>query len=332
MSDRISELQDELSVRWRAGDYLDLARPFTLLAPTLGFIAGGIIALFVPFADGYHPALTYIFPIAVGALSAALLNAASNTINQIFDLEIDKINKPMRPLPSGRIKKFKAWIFALLCYGASFGLAILVPNRQFLFIVLLTAFLTYAYSGPPFRTKRFGWGANLTIAIPRGMLVLVAGWSAVRSIWHPEPWFIGLILGLFVFGAATTKDFSDIEGDEANGVRTLPIIYGVRTAVYLIAPFFVIPFMLIPYGLLFGLMSGPQVPLSMLSFILAAYGCFVLFLILRDPEKLATEANHVSWKHMYLLLVLAQVGTALCYLFPDTQGAAAVAPPPFPPQ
>lgn len=311
--DSMENLKEDLLVRWRGLDYWDLARPFTLLAPALGFVSGGVIS-YSTLPAGQMSALVAVYFIALGATSAAFLNAASNAINQIFDLEIDRINKPMRPLPSGRLSLFKAWMFALFCYGMSFLLAYLIENKQFFYIVLFTAFVTYAYSGYPFRTKRFGWLANLTMALPRGCLIIVAGWSAIRNMWNGEPWFIGGILGLFVFGAATTKDFADIEGDRANGVRTLPIIYGIRESVYLIAPFFVVPFMLIPYGLLFNILTGPMLPLSIVSFALAVYGCFCLYLIIRNPEELATEANHVSWKHMYLLLVLSQVGIAACYV------------------
>ena len=99
-----------------------------------------------------------------------------------------------------------------------------------------------------FRTKRHGLWANITIAIPRGMLLKVAGWSTVKTIFDPEPWFIGTIFGLFVLGASTTKDFADIEGDRAGGCQTLPILYGVKGAAWMIAPFFVLPFLLIPIG------------------------------------------------------------------------------------
>ena len=55
----------------------------------------------------------------------------------------------------------------------------------------------------------------MTIAIPRGVLLKVAGWSTVKTVMGVEPWFIGAIFGLFVLGASSTKDFADIEGDRA---------------------------------------------------------------------------------------------------------------------
>jgi 4-hydroxybenzoate polyprenyltransferase len=316
MKTKTDALKEDLLVRWRAGDYIDLARPFTLLAPIFGFLAGAVIALAAP--NPQPPSLFIVLPLVMGAAVAAILNAGSNTINQVYDLEADRVNKPNRPLPSGRLTVRKAWIFGLFCYVVALGLSWLIPNKQFFWVVLVGALLTYAYSAPPLRTKRFPWLANLTMALPRGCLVVVAGWAAVRDIWNAEPWFIGAILGLYVFGASSTKDFSDMEGDKLQGVRTLPNVYGVEQSVYFIAPFFVVPFMLLPYGLLFGLLTGPPFLLSELSLILAAYGGYILYLILRDPKALATEANHVSWKHMYLLLLLAQVGIAVCYIFAMT--------------
>ena len=68
-------------------------------------------------------------------------------------------------------------------------------------------------STPARRTKQRGIWANVTIAIPRGVLLKVAGWSCVKTVIGVEPWFIGMIFGLFLLGASTTKDFADMPGD-----------------------------------------------------------------------------------------------------------------------
>ena len=114
----------------------------------------------------------------------------------------------------------------------------------------------YIYSVPPLRTKREGIWANVTIAIPRGVLLKVAGWSSVKTIVGLEPWYIGAIFGLFLLGASTTKDFADMEGDARGGCRTLPIIYGVRRAAWMISPSFVVPFVMIAVGAWTGILTG----------------------------------------------------------------------------
>lgn len=290
--------------------YVELMRPFTLLAPLIGFISGGVIARGATQASW---SLRMLLLMLIGALAAALLNAASNIINQIYDLQIDRVNKPTRPLPSGRIDLSATWKFTYLLYALSFLLALCV-NLNFFGIVLFTAFVTYAYSGPPFRTKRWGVLANFTIALPRGCLLMVAGWSAVASPWQWEPWTVGLVFGLFVLGAATTKDYADMRGDALYGCRTLPIMYGVRASAWITAPFFVVPFLFMLWAALKGWLTGNLVWISALAALLSAWGVYIDWLILRKPEALATEANHVSWKHMYLMLIAAQVGLALAYL------------------
>ena len=192
----------------------------------------------------------------------------------------------------------------------SFGTA----EHSCFWIVLITSVLTYVYSGPPFRTKRHGILANLTIAIPRGMLLKVAGWSSVKTIFGLEPWYIGAIFGLFLLGASSTKDFSDMKGDAADGCRTLPIVYGPKKAAWMISPFFVLPFMLIPAGVYFNILTGNRILLYALGCVLILYGIYTVYTMVRRPEELATDSNHISWTHMYRMVFVGQVGFALAYL------------------
>lgn len=166
---------------------------------------------------------------------------------------------------------------------------------------------------PPIRTKRHAIAANLTIAIPRGVLLKVAGWSTVKSIVSHEAWYVGAIFGLFLLGATTTKDFADMEGDRAAGCYTLPVRFGVRTAAKMIAPFFVLPFLLMPIGVALGILTGNAWALTGLGLGLALWGGYVATLILRRPEELATTENHVSWVHMYVMMFVCQIGFALAY-------------------
>jgi 4-hydroxybenzoate polyprenyltransferase len=274
-------------------------------------LSGGVTAL------GAEPPTLFTWSVAfnlvVGTAMAGVLNAASNSLNQICDLEVDRVNKPNRPLPSGRISTSEAWALS----GALFALALALAwsvNIQCFVLATAAAVFTAAYSVPPLRTKARGIWANITIAIPRGVLLKVAGWSCVKSVLALEPWYIGFIFGFFLLGATSTKDFADIEGDRAGGCRTLPILYGVRTAAWMIAPFFVVPFLLMPVGALTGVLTGNTLALSALGILLAAWGSYVVYLVLRDPEALARTENHPSWTHMYLMMLATQVGFAVAYL------------------
>ena len=295
--------------------WVELSRPFTLVAPALGVVSGAVTAAGAAPRDTWTSALfTYM---ALGALMAAVLNAASNALNQIYDLEIDRVNKPARPLPSGRMSIAEAWRFTLVTYAIALLLAWFVApggRHECFWIVLVATVATFIYSCPPLRTKQRGIWANITIAVPRGVLLKVAGWSCVKTIFGVEPWFIGGIFGLFLLGASTTKDFADMEGDAQGGCRTLPILYGVRRAAWMISPSFVLPFLLISYGSFAGILTGNFLLLQSLAAFMTFYGAYVCYLMLRRPEELATDANHVSWAHMYRMMFVAQVGFALSYL------------------
>jgi 4-hydroxybenzoate polyprenyltransferase len=288
----------------RARLYLEFSRPFTLVAPALGFASGAATAYGAAPREAWHLHLL-LYPL-LGLTMAAVLNAASNALNQIYDLEIDRVNKPKRPLPSGRLSLRDAWVFTWITYAIALLLAWLVApggRHECFWIVLVATVITFLYSVPPFRTKRLGIWANVTIAIPRGVLLKVAGWTSVKTIF-----------GLFLLGASTTKDFADMEGDARGGCRTLPIIYGVRRAAWMISPSFIVPFLMIGIGAATGVLTGNPALLYALSVVMTLYGAYVCYLMLRRPEDLAVEENHVSWAHMYRMMFVAQIGFALAYL------------------
>jgi 4-hydroxybenzoate polyprenyltransferase len=300
------------------GLYWEFARPFTLLMPAIGVLAGGLIAWgadprFV--SDWTESGVTVLARLAIGGLMAAFMNAGSNGLNQIYDLDIDRINKPARPLPSGRLTLRKAWGFTAATLVAGLFLAWLV-GLECLLLAVAALILTACYSVPPARTKRWGILANITVSIPRGFLLPVAGWSTVKTATMPEPWLLCLPLGLFIFGATSTKDFSDIPGDRAGGCQTLPVKYGIRKTALLIAPFFVFPFLLWGIFARVGWLSGSVVWISALSVVLPLIGAYIGFRILRDPEELSRGENHVSWRLIYLMSIAAYAGLALAYLWP----------------
>jgi 4-hydroxybenzoate polyprenyltransferase len=295
--------------------WVDLGRPFTLVAPALGFLSGGLTAIGAAPREAWAPSL--LAAPLIGSAMAACLNAGNNALNQVYDLDIDRVNKPKRPLPSGRLSVADAWVFTLVTYVVALILAWIVApggRHECFWLVAIAVVCTFLYSVPPFRTKRLGIWANVTIAIPRGVLLKVAGWSSVKTIAGIEPWYIGAIFGLFLLGATTTKDFADMEGDRRGFCRTLPIQYGVRRAAWMISPSFVVPFLMIPIGAAAHVLTGNFWLLQVLGAVMTAYGVYVCYLMLRRPEDLAVEENHVSWAHMYRMMFVAQAGFALAYL------------------
>ena len=316
--------------------YVRLARPFTLLPPLVGIVSGAICA----FGSAHNPdparrvTGAVILTVALGSLCASAMNAASNMINQIADLEIDRRNKPDRPLVTGEIGIRRAWAAAAVLYVLSIvptWLVVPYPYERLaarltapihlhaaFFIYLVGALATFVYSFRAFgRSKRHWFWANFTIAVTRGGLLKVAGWSFVASVLWGEAWAIGGIFALFLLGATSTKDFSDMEGDRAHGCITLPVRFGVRGAAWIMTPFFVVPWLLIPvFTWLPGgaRLTGNRAFLTCLGLVLAAWGAYTARLLVKNPEELASTENHPAWTHMYLMLMCAQAGFAAGYL------------------
>jgi 4-hydroxybenzoate polyprenyltransferase len=287
----------------------------------LGMASGAVCGWFSGTSQRLVEGADFAITLVVGTVAAGLLNAASNSLNQIFDLEIDRINKPDRPLCRGDVSVAGTWVFTGLTAVASLALAawVSVITGHWATIALFGAatLFTAAYSMPPLRMKARGWWANLTVAIPRGTLLKVAGWSLAASIVSAEAWYIGAIMGLFLIGATSTKDFADARGDAAHGVRSLPIIYGPRKAARLIAPFLALPFPLIPLGGWLGVLTPPAghtFDLLVLGLTGTLWGAYIASLIVRDPDTLTRTENHPAWRHMYYLMLFLQLGFAVAYI------------------
>lgn len=309
-----------------------LVRPFTLLAPIIGGICGGLMgwASKYPFPENDLPFIyfNHDFPfiqyhdgfltLLIGATTLAILNAASNSINGVYDVEIDKINKPYRPIPSGIVTKDEARTLAWILYPLVLFRATLLDREAessgfFGFFVLLIMLITIAYSVPPIRLKKRLWVSNITIAFTRGLLGFVAAWSIFGDPFSDlTPWLIGGVMAIFLVGAITSKDFTDMKGDEKHGIRTLPIAYGPSKAAIISGPFFVVPFVLVLFGVEFEVLELGTIWLVLL----AIWGVIIgLLMQTTATHPVKTFENSPIWVNMYLMLIALQVFFCATYVF-----------------
>lgn len=179
-----------------------------------------------------------IFPVSIiffAAFSAGLTAAAGNVINDIFDLEIDKINRPDRPLPSGKIKISEALgLYAGLVIFSIFISSLV--NLPALIIQIITTLLLFLYS---VQLKRKPLAGNLLVSFLTG-LAFIYGGVAVNN------WHLAVIPAAFAFLInmlrELVKDMEDVEGDSAKGAVTFPGKFGLLPAKKII---FVITILLI---------------------------------------------------------------------------------------
>ena len=156
------------------------------------------------------------------SLSFAMLGL--NASNQIFDIELDKVNKPNRPLPSKKITIREVVLISSILFFLSLLISYFT-NKQFFFLMILYVFFALAYSANPLRLKRFFLSSNFFGSI----FHFVIPFLVVYFIFGTEfPKLTFSFLFLITFLIATFKDFEDFEGDSKQGISTIPAKFGVE--------------------------------------------------------------------------------------------------------
>jgi 4-hydroxybenzoate polyprenyltransferase len=224
-----------------------------LVGAALTFLYGDTSVRF----DIFHVAGTLAL---LSAVSCAWL--ASVVVNDLRDVDIDRITNRHRPLVTGAIDVTTYRTIGILFFASSILLASLVSTQAALLLVLYQA-LAFLYSADPLRLKRLPIIATALAAVA-SLLIFFAGFivfSTEKNI-SALPNAIPLLLFFAYLAIIPIKDFKDIAGDAADGVRTLPVILGEGRAkrfigaavfiVFVVSPFVLSIRSLFPLGLFFG--------------------------------------------------------------------------------
>ena len=289
------------SFKQKIKGYIDLIRPFTLLAPL-------IVASCIMVASFFYVGKTDSFfdiwwkTILPASFALAILNGASNALNQVTDLNGDKISKPYRPIPRGIITVKESIVISVIMYAIAFSLSIFINFMFVVFIALITIF-TVTYSLPP-RLKDVLFLNQLWVGIPRGLLGILAAWSVFGNALEPLPLSIGFVAMLFLIGGSITKDITDSEADKRTGTHTLVNTYGVKKAAIMVLPFMVFPFVMITMLVDIGILE----PYMLFLAFLAIPGYFVFHLMIKDDVKGKHLENTSSWTLMYVTYFFFALG------------------------
>jgi geranylgeranylglycerol-phosphate geranylgeranyltransferase len=161
--------------------------------------------------------VSFSFPPAVilAALAAFLITAAGNVINDVIDVEADKINRPKRPIPSGKISKPEGAAIATILFTLGLALSALTANIACLAIALFNSALLVSYSAT-LQNKVFV--GNAAVAFLAGSTFLFGG-AAAGNI--ALPLFLALLSGLATLSREIVKDMEDVEGDRKSFMKRL---------------------------------------------------------------------------------------------------------------
>ncbi len=267
--------------------YLEIMRPgnaiMTVVAVLLVAIISGVFNI----------------NILLACIVVFIITGAGNSINDYFDHKIDAINKPYRPIPSGRISLKRVGIYSLTLLSVGTILAFiigLIPGIIALSTSLLMVY--YAYS-----LKRKFLIGNLVISFLTG-LTFVFGGVIVGEI------LASIYLGFYPFIATMAreiiKDMEDVEGDQKEGATTLPISSGMRAS-SIIAAFFLILLTSSPVLYFLGILSIFYIPLLIIAILIFLYNAIS---ILRNQST--ENAGNVSTKikiGMVIILIAYGLGS-----------------------
>ncbi len=214
-----------LSARLRG--YLELARPHNVFVAVLN----GLVGIVTVWAFVTHCA-TCIRSSIEALISIALVSAAGYAINDYFDVDIDKLNKPWRPIPSGRVTPGEAHVYSILLFalGVYAGFQASIYNGLY---ALIVAVLLYLY--PAWMKRRHALTGHVTVAATGASTIVYGGIAAgACNGVVVEALKYSLIPAAYAFTLILAREFvkalEDYEADSALGASTIATSYGVNVA------------------------------------------------------------------------------------------------------
>ncbi len=192
--------------------HVELVRPVNCLIVAGSVLVGGLLAG----AGNWGM-------VVLASISALLIAGGGYSINDYFDYEIDSVNRPFRPIPSGRVTRRGARNLSLLLLLAGVSLAVPIGPLAIL-IAGSTSLLLYFYS---FSLKRQGLVGNLAVSLVTGLAFLYGAVAGGEPLGGAIPFVFAF---LFHLGREILKDIEDADGDRAAGARTIPVRWGTPVA------------------------------------------------------------------------------------------------------
>jgi len=214
--------------------HIELLDPITWVGVLQGIICGAIASGKMTFT-AEHLGFLALLALLFGPLGTGF----SQSVNDYFDRDLDKINEPSRPIPSGRLTPKEAlWNWSIVaCISIFLGiyLAILIGGTRgitLFFIFSLGLLMGYIYSAPPFKLKRNVLTSAPAVGLSYSFITWVSG-NLIYTELRTEVLAMALINMFVAIGLIFLNDFKSIEGDKSHGLKSLPIMIGVKNTYFI---------------------------------------------------------------------------------------------------
>jgi chlorophyll synthase len=275
---------------------VELLKPVTWFAPMWAFMCGVI-------SSGQSISDRWLYLVGGVVLAGPLVCAASQAANDWFDREVDAINEPGRPIPSGRVPGHWGLYIALFWSGLSIAFSLALGVWAFV-ATLVAVFLAWGYSAPPLRLKLNGWWGNAAVGLSYEGIAWFTGAAVMLGTLPGWPIIaLALLYSVGAHGIMTLNDFKAIEGDRALGIRTLPVQLGPEKAAKLACLVMAAPQLIVIAGLAFYDKALHAIIVSMLLIVQIA--CMAE--MLKDPRGKAPWYNGTGVTLFVLGMLVAAI-------------------------
>ena len=237
----------------RIAAFARLVRPINCLMMGFAVIVGAALA-------SRASMIQQVQNLMLGFSTGFFLTGASMVINDYYDREIDAVNEPARPIPSGSVSPSEALTFALGLTFVGF-LTAAITNWQS-FVVAIAAwviFTLYTTKG-----KRLGFLGNLMVSTCIVVPFVYGGYVVGKGLYPTTSVFVAIAF-LSNSGREVTKGIVDVQGDRENRVRTIAVLYGEQKAAALAAVLYLSAVSFTPLPWLWGVVTFWYLPFVLLT-------------------------------------------------------------------
>jgi len=190
-----------------------------------------VIGYFVSKPAGLSPA-----SLVLGFITGFAICGFSMVMNDYYDIEVDKVNQPTRPLPSGAMSPKEAIGVALVLLAVGVAASAFLVNIVASVVAVVYASLAWLYD---YRAKKYGVWGNLIVASSLAIPFIYGGVISGGSVVDSLLLFMALTSFLSGVGREVIKAMADVPGDEKRGIRSYAKVHGLQGAATLGAAFFI---------------------------------------------------------------------------------------------
>jgi len=268
-----------------------------LIRPELPISAGICVIVGQTIASGKLPALQAM---ALGFALGFFLSSSAMIFNDLFDVEVDRINTPEKPIPSGRITKREAIWLGILTAIIALGVSLIMHPVLWVLSLLMWG-LGFLYN---WKAKASGLMGNLIVSLNVGMTIIF-GAISVRQINNSLVWIFAAIAFFFDLAEEIAGDAMDMEGDKQRDSRSLAILYGKKTALRVSSILFGIVILLSFVPVLIGETSlAYLLPIGLMDIL-------IIFFTLRLLKSTNHDEGHRAMRGLYLSATLGLIAFIL---------------------